>query len=194
MEQDKVRSKTIPSVGYFHECFDYETDTGLIYWKHRPRSHFNSDRGMKRSNAVCAGKQAGYMNRGYLTVRVDGQNYFAHRIAFAIFHGRWPSLVDHIDGNGMNNAISNLREATNQENQRNASKRKGASTPLTGVFWNKGSNRWQAYIRLGGSLKWLGSHKSIFEAACARKSAESRYGFHENHGRAAIHAAGIRTK
>jgi len=36
-------------------------------------------------------------------------------------------------------------------------------------------------ITLLKTLKYLGSYQDIFEAICARKSAEHKYGFHRNH-------------
>lgn len=44
-------------------------------------------------------------------------------------------------------------------------------------------SRWVAYIKLKGKEKHLGYFCHFFDAVCARKSAEDRYGFHTNHGR-----------
>ena len=183
MDTNKMRVKPTPTVEYLHECFKYDPKSGLVSWKVRPAHHFPTSRGMNRSNSGCAGKAAGCEDKGYLKVRLDGQNYFVHRVAFALAHGKWPIAVDHIDGSGLNNALANLREVTHQENMRNTAHRKGAQTPVPGVHWHKVQQRWHAYIGAGGSLERLGSHDTIFEAVCARKSAELRHGFHENHVR-----------
>ena len=46
--------------------------------------------------------------------------------------------------------------------------------------------KWAAAIYVNGKLIYLGGYKKIFDAACARKSAERKYGFHLNHGRKAV--------
>ncbi|WP_430310633.1 HNH endonuclease [Pseudomonas sp. PONIH3] len=183
MDTNKMRAKPTPSIEYLRECFQYNPNSGVVIWKKRPLHHFPTARGMNRSNSGCAGKAAGCEDKGYLKVRLNGQNYFLHRVAFALVHGRWPGSVDHIDGNGLNNAIENLREVTHQENMRNQARRRDSRTPVMGVSWHRSQQRWHAYIGAGGSLERLGSHDTIFEAVCARKSAELRHGFHENHGR-----------
>lgn len=192
MDTNKMRVKPTPTVEYLHECFQYDPKSGLVSWKIRPSHHFPTARGMNRSNSGCAGKAAGCEDKGYLKVRLDGQNYFLHRIAFALAYDRWPSAVDHIDGNGLNNTLANLREVTHQENMRNTAHRRGAQTPVPGVHWHKGQQRWHAYIGPGGSLERLGSHDTLFEAVCVRKSAELRHGFHENHGRKPIETQGLK--
>ena len=182
MDTNKMRVKPIPTVAYLGECFDYSHDSGLLTWKIRPAHHFATARGMNRSNSFCAGRKAGSLDKGYLRVRIDGQSYFAHRIAFALFHGRWPSEVDHVDGDGSNNSIANLREVDHRQNMRNSPHRRGSSTAIPGVYWHAKQRRWHAYIGPGGSER-LGSHETLLDAACVRKSAELRHGFHENHGR-----------
>lgn len=54
-------------------------------------------------------------------------------------------LVDHRDGDGLNNQLHNLREATKQQNQQNRVSRVGASK-YKGVSWSKSHRKWLAYI------------------------------------------------
>ncbi|TKY80148.1 HNH endonuclease, partial [Pectobacterium polonicum] len=49
--------------------------------------------------------------------------------------------------------------------------------------WNKKRKKWTPSISVNGKEKYLGRYDSIWEAICARKSAENRYSFHENHGK-----------
>lgn len=185
MSNDKMRVKEIPDIQYFRECFDYCSTTGVLTWKFRPAWHFSTLKGMAVANSKCAGKPAGCLDKGYLKVRVAGQNYFVHQVAFLLMNGFWAPLIDHIDGDTINNRPENIRQATPQENQRNSAHRESSGTPLTGVHWHEAIGRWVAHIRISGSLKHLGSHLSLFEAACKRKSAEISNGYHINHGRAA---------
>lgn len=70
-------------------------------------------------------------------------------------------LVDHIDGNTMNNRRSNLRVATHAQNVRNARGRTGA---YKGTRWNKLTNRYTAEIQAAGVRKYLGSFATAKEA------------------------------
>ena len=60
------------------------------------------------------GEKAGFIsNTGYHCIRIKGQDYAAHRLAWLYVHGDWPKhQIDHIDGNKLNNRISNLRDVT----------------------------------------------------------------------------------
>lgn len=56
---------------------------------------------------------------GYLTVSVDGQTLYAHRVIYFLATGSEPQLVDHIDNNRQNNTPRNLRGSTPRQNQMN---------------------------------------------------------------------------
>lgn len=58
---------------------------------------------------------------------------------------RW-ALVDHINGDGLDNRRANLREATPRQNQANRRKSSVSGQPFKGTR-ELPSGRWQAYIR-----------------------------------------------
>ncbi len=91
--------------------------------------------------------------------------------------------IDHINGDRGDNRISNLRVVTSTENNRNKAINKNNTSGVTGVTWSKSRRKWIAQIHIGKIGKALGGFDRVEDAIAARKNAETRYGFHENHGR-----------
>ena len=77
-------------------------------------------------------------------------------------------LVDHIDCNKQNNNISNLRWATNSENQRNKNQTQRNTSTVKGVHFDKHANKWRAIITIDSVNVYLGSYNTIDEAKQAR--------------------------
>ena len=151
---------------------------GYLFWKFREGAS-------KQWNARFANKRAFNCkaSNGYLVGRFCGVNLRAHRVVWAVSHGFWPSLIDHINGDRSDNRIGNLREVSQSENMRNASLSVRNKTGQVGVFFDKARGKWAASIRAEGKSINLGRFDLISDAIYARKSAEALYGFHENHGR-----------
>jgi hypothetical protein len=84
--------------------------------------------------------------------------------------------IDHIDGNRRNNSIPNLRYVTQAVNNRNITKCYGESGSL-GVSRN-GTN-WAAVIMCNGNKHYLGTFKTVEEAARVRKDFEERIDFRQ---------------
>jgi hypothetical protein len=80
--------------------------------------------------------------------------------------------TDHIDGDGLNNQRHNLRSATDLQNACNQTrKRAGCASQFRGVTWHRRAEKWQAQIKIGGHLKYLGSFRDEFAAARAYDAA-----------------------
>lgn len=78
------------------------------------------------------------------------------------------SVVDHIDGNKLNNVRSNLRICTYADNVRSQLKLlKPTSSQYKGVVFNKACKKWQANITIGNKLKYLGLYTKEIDAARA---------------------------
>lgn len=170
---------------YLKQCMDYSPDTGLFTWRYRPIGHFTEDRSQRSWNTKYAGKTAGCVNfYGYIKLCIDAKQYRGHRLAFLWMDGSMPAdQVDHINGKRSDNRWCNLRLVAGKINQRNMKRRADNTSGHIGVYWNKNAGKWQAFINVNSGSKYLGVYKSIDDAIAARKSAEKRFGFHENHGR-----------
>lgn len=121
--------------------------------------------------------------KGYLKTKFKGDYLKIHRLIWFYVYGEFPlGQIDHINGIKTDNRLSNLRVVTNTENQRNQKRNINNKTGVSGVTWHKRDNKW--YVNIGGGHKkiYLGSFCDLFEAFCARKSAENRLKYHENHG------------
>lgn len=75
--------------------------------------------------------------------------------------------IDHIDGNGLNNCRSNLRQATRVQNMCNQRLRVDNQSGAKGVFMMKLRGKWTARIAVNGRKKCLGSFNCRTAAAIA---------------------------
>lgn len=107
----------------------------------------------------------------------------AHKIIWLYVYGEAPQSIDHIDGDGLNNKIDNLRIACHAINNKNRSLSRVNKTGISGVSWIKARSKFEARISDNGKEIFLGRFNNIFDAAVARKSAEIRFNYHANHGR-----------
>jgi len=131
----------------------YDPDTGILTWK--------KSRKGARAGDVCGGPHS----NGYIRVGFNYKRLFAHRIAFALYHGRPPFVeVDHINRIKTDNRIQNLREATKSENTRNGSLRSNNSSGVQGVSWSSYFGRWRAQVR-GGPRRPTRYFRNLNEAA-----------------------------
>lgn len=84
-------------------------------------------------------------------------------------------LVDHIDGNGLNNQKSNLRLCTHSNNMQNSKKPENNTSGYKGVTWHKGRKLWQAQIMVNGKSIYLGRFVNKEDAAHAYDTAAVKY-------------------
>lgn len=142
----------------------------------------------KVSKKINLGQKAGTVQKTkagkpYVHIIINGYRYRAHHLVWIYMYGHLPSMIiDHIDGDGTNNRLSNLHDKSEQENHKNKRLFRTNKTGLPGVFWRKERSIFCAQIKVNYVNYNLLNTKDFFEACCARKSAEHRFGFHENHG------------
>ena len=133
-----------------------------------------------RSDRVLAGTitRAGYLQFFIIGVELKGFAIYLSRIMGVAFLGLKVNSqlqIDHRDEDKSNNDISNLRIASNSENQYNTTAYSNNTSGVHGVHLNKKSGRWIAQISLGHKQFYLGSFANIGDAAAARKEAEIKY-------------------
>ncbi|QLG87668.1 HNH endonuclease [Chitinibacter bivalviorum] len=128
-------------------CLSYNPESGEFIWISRNK------------NNVRSGRTAGHLrSNGYIEIRIKGKSYLAHRLAFLYVLNELPESsrqIDHINGNRMDNRISNLRLATPSQNLQNQRTGRGRSKML-GAIWDQKRNKWVAQIKVNGKRKYLG--------------------------------------
>ena len=141
------------SLSFVLETLEYHPETGaLLQKKARPRSKVGS----------LAGGVTPY---GYRYIQLRGRKYAAHRLVWFIEHGRFPPYdIDHIDGNKLNNKITNLREATRKQNCENKGAQKNNKLGLRGVSYNQRLKKYIAQIQHNGVNHYIGLYKDPLEA------------------------------
>jgi hypothetical protein len=159
------------------EVLHYDPDTGVFTWK------------VNKGNRARAGSEAGCVHRAgrthYRQIMIDGTKYRAHRLAWMFVHGEFPKHhIDHIDGIGLNNPIRNLRDVTQRENIKNSRMPCTNTSGIVGVSFDRG--KWKVQIRTESGNKHIGRFTDIEDAVAARKAADIKYGYHENHGRTRV--------
>lgn len=155
----------------------YDAESGNFYWKISPAGRVN------------AGKLAGTLllngcgNR-YLSITVEGKRYLAHRLVAALFmNASKEDFVDHINGNGLDNRVENLRLVTKRQNSRNMKISVRSKTGIMGVSFCKKYNGYRVKIGRNDNLSKTFYFRDFFEACCKRKSLEREFGFDINHSK-----------
>jgi HNH endonuclease len=134
------------------EILSYDKETGYFYWN------------VSKGSAAIQGDKAGFVRDGYAKIKINGKEFFAHRLAWLYVHGRLPiNEIDHKNGNGSDNRFINLREATRYQNVQNLHKVKSNNKlGVTGVY--KKGNKYIASIKIDNKRREIGYFNSIEEA------------------------------
>lgn len=159
------------SVSELNEIINYCPDTGIFRW-------------VKTRRGTPAGSIAGSRHaKGYITIRILGIPYLAHRLAWYIMTGEQPDQIDHEKGIKDDNRFASLRAATANQNQHNKGLNKNNTSGVKGVSWNKDKKAWDARVWLNGRQNRLGRFKRIADAELAvRAFRESNHKEFCNHG------------
>ena len=158
---------------YLKELVSYEPVTGVMKWKKvSPRNRKNKVGDVVGSIEKC----------GYVRVFIEGKYYKVHRLAWLYVHGYMPKTIDHINHDKADNVLSNLREVTVKDNNRNKKSKKTFGIFKRELKYYPYTIKYGARITVDNKHIYLGLHDTEAEAIKARKEAEVKYGFHANHG------------
>ena len=137
---------------------NYNPETGILTWK-------------------STGKRAGGIHiKGYRVIRIDRILIKEHRIAYAIFHEHdVPDgmQIDHVNRDKSDNRISNLRLATNAQNQFNKGLRSTNTSGFKGVCMKGG--KYTASIKKNAKTQHLGTFETPEEAHKAYMAAATQH-------------------
>jgi hypothetical protein len=183
--------------------YRYDSEIGLIYACDRlPEDFYDTGEGSSfvsaegaasKYNIERSGRVA--FNRRFRTKRstcdyLTGSSSYlgvqkkllAHRVAFFLYHGHypvWPNSVDHINHDGCDNRIENLREVTAKEQAMNTRLSKSNTSGVKGVSFLKDRNKWRASANIDGKKTNLGTFATMNEAVAARLKIEKRVLSHD---------------
>lgn len=160
-----MKPKPLPSVDIVREFIMYDCGSGLALWKKSPARN------------IKAHSPVGTIHRGYLVVRFQGKSYPLHRLIWLLETGEDPGefMVDHIDGDRLNNAFENLRLCSNAQNGMNRGATKANKLGVKGVCWDKKAGKYKAHIRIDGKKKHIGNYSDLQSAIDARRSFEIQF-------------------
>lgn len=165
-----VSGMTEPTQELLNKAFVYEPNTGKLKYKTNTISGMRGD--------ICTYDHSG----GYLSVCVGRKQLLAHRVIYMMVTGDWPEHIDHKNHNKKDNRWVNIRSVAQSINNKNMPLQANNTSGFTGVSLNKKSGKWLACITIDSKWTYLGSFDSFEEAVVARKAANTKYGYHDNHG------------
>ena len=146
-------TKTGLDAGYLRRLLVYYPENGNFFW-------------------TKTGLAAGSIKDGkYWVIRIDGIQYYAHRLAWVYMTGKWPEeLIDHKNCKGLDNRWGNLRQANYSHNARNST---GYGKLPKGVYRSK--QRFSASITVDRQVIYLGHFKTPDLAHAAYCRAAKKY-------------------
>lgn len=111
-------------------------------------------------------------SRRYVVTDNKGKRIYMHRL---ILNAKTTEIVDHINGNCLDNRKENLRICTTMENTRNRKKSNKNKSGYKGVSWHKAAKKWEAHITVNYKKIYLGCYQNKIHAAKVYNEAAIKY-------------------
>lgn len=114
---------------------------------------------------------------GYAYFRFNGDDIFIHRLLFNLpyrYDSEERSIVDHINGDKLDNRRYNLRLCKKEMNPVNCKLYKTNTSGQKGVGYLKRLGKWQSQINYQNKAYYLGVFENFEDAVYARKQAEEQ--------------------
>ena len=149
------------------ESLDYDPATGIMTWRFVSKYH-------SEKNGTQAGCPVPKKNKYYHVICLGGKKWGRSVLAFAWMTGEWPqAMIDHRDGDGLNDRWKNLREATALQNAQNM-KRMTKKSPLPMGVRETRYGKYVARIREAGTAFHIGVFATPDQASAAYRAERKR--------------------
>ena len=150
------------------ELMHYDPETGVFVW---------SSMAVKKVQGKIAGCvwENKIRRLRYIQIRIDRNLYYAHKLVYLYVYGFMPKIIDHVDCDGSNNRLNNLRSATHVQNNANARLNSRNTSGIKGVSWCEDRGRWEAKIQHNSNLIHLGRFVYLEDARNAYEKASLKY-------------------
>ena len=136
----------------------YDPLTGELYWI------------VPRRNRRM-GLRAGGVKGRYRYISIDGVNYLEHRVIWVMVHGSIPDgqEIDHINRDGCDNRLENLRLVTRRENVLNSGVASSDCSKYPGVTRSNTPGKWVAGLHINSNRVNIGTYtteEGAYNAYC----------------------------
>lgn len=162
------------SYSWWYDRVDCDFQAGIIRWKPRTINDFCGslpDRDCRSWNTSFSGKVIGtpVKSRGksYLKSAIFGVRFSVHQLMYYMYHRSIDTglVINHINGNSLDNRIVNLEQITQSLNNRsNVAKRSDNTTGLKGVTYSKKLAKYIVRCQVNGKRLYGGSFSNIDDA------------------------------
>lgn len=115
---------------------------------------------------------------GYAYMNWKNKELFIHRLLMDLpqyYDYKEQIIVDHINGNRLDNRKCNLRICNKKDNPINCRLYKNNKSGVKGISWNKKLNKWQVSLQYKKQVIYLGIFSNLEEAKKVRSEAEDKY-------------------